>query len=64
LPYKREHIWAYGKQISTYHHLLLIKNSTGNYAPTIYDLINNKKGNFYCIHFNTQIDISLGMNLF
>jgi hypothetical protein len=57
-------IVGYGKQISTYNHSLLFKDSVGNYIPTINDLINNMNGNFNCNYFNTGIDLSFGMDLF
>ena len=44
--------------------MLLLKDSVGNYVPTINNLINNMNGNFYSSHFNTEIDLSFGMDLF
>tara|TARA_B110000483_G_scaffold187776_1_gene222535 strand:- start:663 stop:953 length:291 start_codon:yes stop_codon:yes gene_type:complete len=51
---------GYGKQISKYDHSLLLKDTIGNYIPTI----NNMKGNFNYYYFNTVTDLSLGMDLF
>ena len=57
-------IVGYGKQISTYNHSLLLKDSVGNYVSTINNLIDNMNGNFNCNYFNTGIDLSFGMDLF
>tara|TARA_B110001452_G_scaffold133474_1_gene110971 strand:+ start:2158 stop:2910 length:753 start_codon:yes stop_codon:yes gene_type:complete len=57
-------IVGYGKQISTYNYSLLLKDSIGNYVPTINNLINNMEGNFNCNYLNTGIDLSFGMDLF
>ena len=57
-------ILGYGKQISTYNHSLLLKDSIGNYTPTINNLINKMDGNFNCNYFVTGLDISIGMDLF
>ena len=57
-------IVGYGNQISTYYHSLLLKDSLGNYIPTLNNLINNMNGNFNCNYFNTGIDLSFGMDLF
>ena len=57
-------ILGYGKQISTYNHSLLLKDSIGNYTPTINNLINRMDGNFNCNYFVTGLDISFGMDLF
>ena len=57
-------IVGYGKQISTYNHSLLLKDSIGNYIPTINNLINKMDGNFNCNYFVTGLDISFGMDLF
>lgn len=57
-------ILGYGKQISTYNHSLLLKDSIGNYTPTINNLINKMDGNFNCNYFVTGLDISFGMDLF
>ena len=57
-------ILGYGKQISTYNHSLLLKDSIGNYTPTINNLINKMDGNFNCNYFVTGLDISFGIDLF
>ena len=57
-------ILGYGKQISTYNHSLLLKDSVGNYTPTINNLINKMDGNFNCNYFVTGLDLSFGMDLF
>tara|TARA_A200000113_G_scaffold31169_1_gene25923 strand:+ start:6831 stop:7583 length:753 start_codon:yes stop_codon:yes gene_type:complete len=57
-------ILGYGKQISTYNHSLLLKDSIGNYTPTINNLMNKMDGNFNCNYFATGLDISFGMDLF
>jgi len=57
-------IVGYGKQIYTYNHSLLLRDSLGNYIPTINNLINKMDGNFNCNYFNTGIDLSFGIDLF
>ena len=69
LSFSRFHIGldiivGYGNQLSTYDHLLLLKDSLGNYVLTINSLINNMNGNFNCNYFNTGIDLSFGIDLF
>ena len=44
--------------------MLLLKDSVGNYVPTINNLITNNEGNISYNYFITGIDLSFGMDLF
>ena len=57
-------IVGYGKQISTYNHSLLLKDSIGNYNPTINNFLNKMDGNFNCNYIVTGLDLSFGMDFF
>ena len=57
-------IVGYGKQISTYNHSLLLKDSIGNYNPTINNFLNKMDGNFNCNFIVTGLDLSFGMDFF